>query len=88
MLTEFKGKSNMMTWSTSKSNPRAAKSVQTKVGQSPSSLLNLARFATLYHGIMDANVNSSIECIEDDHGPRILKLTRGTKSHYRISDTK
>jgi hypothetical protein len=37
----------MMTWSTSKSSPLAAKSVQTNVGQSPSSLLNLFRFSTL-----------------------------------------
>lgn len=47
MLTEFKGKSNMITWSTSKSSPLAAKSVHTNVGQSPSSLLNFLRFSTL-----------------------------------------
>lgn len=47
ILTEFLGKSNMITWSTSKSSPLAARSVQTKVGQSPSSSLNFLRFSTL-----------------------------------------
>lgn len=45
--TEFKGKSNMITWSTSRSRPLAARSVQTNVGQSPSSLLNFFKFSTL-----------------------------------------
>lgn len=51
MLTEFKGKSNMITWSTSKSSPLAARSVQTNVGQSPSSLLNFLRFSTLFYSV-------------------------------------
>ena len=46
--TEFDGKSNMMTWSTSRSRPLAARSVHTNVGQSPSSLRNLFRFSTLH----------------------------------------
>jgi hypothetical protein len=45
--TEFKGKSNMITWSTSRSRPLAARSEHTNVGQSPSSLLNFFKFSTL-----------------------------------------
>ena len=46
--TEFKGKSNIITWSTTRSNPRAAKSVQTKAGHFSPSFLNFFKTSTLW----------------------------------------